>query len=109
MTDKIPDTEPIPDPDEASIPDQFMAGETIVEGYASGCPGTGKTTQLVEWFRAQHGDDAVLTLVDPTGEASTESIEMIQSTPLSVRPRHTTHKYSVTGEHRTATDEEAPS
>ena len=106
MTAKRPETEPTTDTDGASIPDQFMAGETIVEGYAGGRAGTGKTTRLIEWFRAQHDDDAVLTLVDPTGEASTESIEMVQSTPLSIRPRHTTHKYSVTGEHRPAIDEE---
>jgi hypothetical protein len=68
MTDKRPETEPTTDTDEASLPDQFMAGETIVEGYAGGRAGTGKTTRLIEWVREQHDEDAVRVFLDPAAD-----------------------------------------
>lgn len=106
MTDKRPATDRTTDTDEASVPDQFMAGETIVEGYAGGCPGTGKTTRLIEWFRAQHDDDAVRIFIDPASETRPEAVDRREFTPVSIDPRHATYKYSVTDEQQAATENE---
>jgi hypothetical protein len=98
------------DTDRASIPDQFMAGETLVECHAGGRAGTGKTTRLIEWFREQHGDDAVRMLSDPADETLPEADDGMGFTPVSIDPRHATYKYSVTGEQQAAidTEEDAP-
>jgi hypothetical protein len=110
MIDQIPETDRTPDTDGASIPDQFMAGETIVEGYAGGRAGTGKTTRLIEWVRAQHDDDAVRLFIDPAAETRPETVDRRKFTPVSIDSRHATDKYSVTGEQQAATEneEEAP-
>lgn len=94
------------DTTEASISDQFADGETLVECYAGGGAGTGKTTRLIEWFRDQHDDEAVRLLIDPAGDTLPEGVDGMGLTPVSIDPRHATYKYSVTGRRQAATDEE---
>lgn len=94
------------DTDHASLPDQFADGETIVECYAGGRAGTGKTTQLVEWFRDQHGEEMARTLIDPADETPPATDDGMGFTAVSIDPQHATYKYSVSGEHRPAPDAE---
>lgn len=98
------------DTDHASLPDQFADGETLVECYAGGRAGTGKTTQLVEWFRDQHDDEAAKILIDPADDARTPSVDVSPSEPLDIDPQHATYKYSVslTWADTTDTEEESP-
>jgi hypothetical protein len=53
---------------QASSPNQFTSGDTLVDFCAGSRAGTGKTTRLIEWVREQHGDDAVRSVIDPHGD-----------------------------------------
>ena len=89
---------------QSSSPEQFAAGDTLVECHAGSRAGTENTTQLIEWVREQHSDEAVRTLLDPAGDGPMQSVEMVQIDPLSVAPRHATTKYSVSGERTESPD-----
>lgn len=107
MTDNTTDTNT---DDTQSSDKQFTGDETIVECYAGGRPGTGKTTRLIDWFRAQHGDKTVLTLIDPAGDSasnpSSQDGSVSRINPYSTEPRSDDHKYRVAGERSAVSDDE---
>jgi hypothetical protein len=96
--------------DQLTPVEQFADGETIVECHASGCAGTGKTTRLIEWFREQHDDEAVLRLFDPKGDPSPPTIDVLEINPFGIDPQPTTYKYSasIKWKDSTADEEGAP-
>ena len=87
---------------QSSSPEQFAAGDTLVECHA----GTGKTTRLIEWVREQHDDEAVRMFIDPAADTLPEAVEGRRFTPFSIDPRHATYKYSVSDGHPDQPDDE---
>lgn len=107
MTDNTTDTNT---DDTQSLDKQFTGDETLVECYAGGRPGTGKTTRLIEWFRAQHGDETVLTVIDPTGDSpsdpSPQDGAVSRINPLDIESHYDESQYRLPGGSSIEHDEE---